>query len=202
MKPILNPMDISERAHHPIPDLNAFLSGPLHIDFVPVPQGGEIGLTHCPGRNQVDPRGRVWRRDLSADLDAMMDAGIQTVITFLDQQELSRMGAGELPVLVQSRPFRWVQLPITDFGVPSEATVLEWCGLLKLLLDQLHSNERILLHCAAGLGRSGMMAATLLKALGMATDDAIQLIRQSRPGTVETPEQEQFVRDFKWFSGA
>ena len=175
------------------PDLSQFLTGPLHIDFVASPLGGQIGLTNCPGRNQVDSRGRVWLRNLSVDLDAVEGAGISTLITFLDQQELNRLGAGELPELVQTRPFQWFQLPIKDFGIPASETLLEWRGLLGPMLDHLRQNQRILLHCAAGLGRSGMMAATLLKAGGLTADDAMQLIRRSRPGTIETIEQENLV---------
>ncbi len=181
-----------------IPDLTRFLTGPLHIDFVASPLGGQIGLTHCPGRNQVDARGRIWSRDLSLDLDAIVSAGVSTLITFLDQQELNRLGAAKLPTLVRSRPFNWVQLPIPDFGVPTDVILLEWCNLLGPMLNQLRNNEQILLHCAAGLGRSGMMAATLLKACGITSDDAIRLIRQNRSGTVETVEQEKFIHKFQY----
>ncbi len=198
MKTNIAAMDKPDLLRHHAPDLTPFLSGPLHIDFVVSPLGGALGLTHCPGRNQVDSKGRAWCRNLSDDLDAVIGADISTLITFLDQQELERLGASALPEMVQKYSFRWIQLPITDFGVPATDTVFQWCELLESLLDQLRQNKRILLHCAAGMGRSGMMAATLLKATGQDADDAIRLICKTRPGTVETLAQEQFVRDFKW----
>lgn len=52
----------------------------------------------------------------------------------------------------------------------------------------------MLVHCAAGLGHTGTFAATLLRSFGMAPEAAITLIRSTRPGTIETPEQLAFVR--------
>ncbi len=181
---------------HQITAQGPALSGPLHIDFLRSPIGGEIGLTHCPGRSTVDRKGRQWRRDVSTDLHAISAANVKTVITFLDSDELSQLGAGDLPQLIKNHPIQWIQFPIVDFGVPSEQSIATWRETIALLLDQLRRNDRLLLHCAAGLGRSGMMAATLLKSCGLTADQAVQLIRSSRPGTVETREQEKFIRDF------
>ena len=50
-------------------------------------------------------------------------------------------------------------------------------------------------HCAAGLGRTGTLAAQLLVLQGVAPDEAILRVRQARPGTIETPAQEQAVSD-------
>lgn len=173
-----------------------WLSGPLHIDFVQTPVGGEIGLTHCPGRNTIDRMGRQWQRDLRSDLDTIDAVGIKTLVTLLDEHELSILGAGNLPVLVQHYPMRWIQFPIVDFGVPADRDLSEWRQTVLQLQAQLQRNERVLFHCAAGLGRSGMMAATLLKSCGLTAGEAVRRIRAGRPGTVETPEQEAFILEF------
>ena len=51
------------------------LSGPLHIDRIapglPTAPAALIGMTHCPGRNGTDGRGRVWQRDLAQDVAAI-----------------------------------------------------------------------------------------------------------------------------------
>jgi ADP-ribosyl-[dinitrogen reductase] hydrolase len=59
----------------------------------------------------------------------------------------------------------------------------------------------VLVHCRGGLGRAGTIAARLLVELGMEPAEAIARVRAVRPGAIETPEQERFVRErvaVKW----
>jgi protein-tyrosine phosphatase len=58
----------------------------------------------------------------------------------------------------------------------------------------LARGDRIAIHCAAGLGRTGMLVAKLLVDLGMPAGTAIQTVREQRPGAIETAQQEAFVR--------
>ena len=51
----------------------------------------------------------------------------------------------------------------------------------------------MLVHCAAGLGRTGMLAAMLLTELGVSPTDAIRRVRAARPGAIETEAQAAFV---------
>jgi len=80
------------------------------------------------------------------------------------------VSAGELP-------FRWRHLPMRNFGVPEDAPafrqqVLQIAGALR-------SGEAILLHCAAGIGRTGTTAACVLKALGLPAEQALQHVRDA-----------------------
>ena len=52
-------------------------------------------------------------------------------------------------------------------------------------------------HCTAGLGRSGTMAAAYLVAHGASSNEAIATVRELRPGSIETPEQEDAVRMYE-----
>ena len=53
--------------------------------------------------------------------------------------------------------------------------------------------RRILLHCAAGLGRTGTMAAKLLIASGVPAPQALARVRAVRPGAVETAALEHYL---------
>lgn len=81
--------------------------------------------------------------------------------------------------------------PVEDFGVPSTRTVESFLELMER-----QAGHKILLHCHAGLGRSGTMAALYLRSRGMTGAEAIRLVREKRPGAIETPEQEEYILRF------
>lgn len=169
------------------------LSGPLHIDTITLPGCGSIGMTHCPGRSRPDPRGRAWSRNLADDVQAIRGAGFATVLTLLPTEELQALGAAGLGAEVQHAGLRWLQFPIADFGVPDAAAQAVWATLQTGVLAQLQAGENVLVHCAAGLGRTGTMVARLLTAMGLEGEAAIAEVRAARPGTIETEGQRAFV---------
>ncbi|MGE0314155.1 MAG: cyclin-dependent kinase inhibitor 3 family protein [Lautropia sp.] len=179
------------------------LCGPLHIDVLSLPATddgaappGRIGMTHCPGRCRPDGRGRDWRRDLAQDVAAIRAAGFGTVLSLVDDAELASLGAARLPQALQQSGLRGLRFAIADFGVPDAQALAAWRDVQAQVLARLQSGESVLVHCAAGLGRTGTMVAVLLKALGDAPDVAIDRVRRTRPGTIETEAQARFVHDF------
>lgn len=173
------------------------LSGPLHIDTLRLQPAGRLAMTHCPGRSTLDGRGRLWQRHLDEDIAAIHAAGFGGVLSLLSDPELAALGAAGLGTGLQRAGLHWWQFPIEDFGVPGPESLQAWRTLQHELLARLRAGEGVLLHCAAGLGRTGTMAATLLKALGDDGETAIARVRQARPGTIETAAQEAFVRTFE-----
>jgi ADP-ribosyl-[dinitrogen reductase] hydrolase len=169
----------------------------LHVDFIQTPLGGQIGLTHCPGRSSLDGSGKKWSRDLAQDVAAIKDHNIAVVISLLSQEELKHHGAGDIGELLNQAQIEWRQFPIADFGTPSAEVAERWAQTMPSLLTHLQKGQKILIHCAAGYGRTGMMTATLLVAMGIDAEKAIKNVRLVRPGTIETPEQEAFIRSLQ-----
>ena len=167
----------------------------LHVDFIQTPLGGQIGLTHCLGRCGLDATGKQWNRDLAQDIAALKDLEISFVISLLAQQELQHHGAGNIEAQLKQAQIGWYQFPIADFGTPSLDVTTRWMQTVPSLLQYLKEGKNVLIHCAAGFGRTGMMSATLLVAMGVDPERAITLVRSSRPGTIETPEQEAYIRN-------
>ncbi len=62
------------------------------------------------------------------------------------------------------------------------------------LRRRLAEGARVLIHCRAGLGRTGTVAARLLVEHGLDPEAAILRVRQSRPAAIETAGQEAYVR--------
>lgn len=52
-------------------------------------------------------------------------------------------------------------------------------------------------HCAAGIGRTGtLLTALLMQRRSLPADKAIELLRVSRPGSVETAVQVELLRAY------
>ncbi len=179
--------DTARRDETPVPAL----TGPLEITELPAPGGGTLGLVHCPGRRQVDGLGRHWRRDLADDVARIAAWRPRVVLTLLEAHEFAALGVQDLAHAFTAAGLVWHHLPIPDMGVPGAdfARRLADAGVL----ETLRRGERVLLHCAAGLGRTGMLAAKLLVALGVPADEAISQVRARRPGAIETPAQTAYV---------
>jgi protein-tyrosine phosphatase len=58
------------------------------------------------------------------------------------------------------------------------------------------AGHNIVVHCSAGIGRTGLFMAALAKqVLGLSGAEALQWIRSYIPHAVETPEQQRLLLD-------
>jgi len=150
--------------------------------LVPVPDSpGRIAVASCPGVGG----------GLEQDIAALAAAGAGSLVTLLPDDEIERRG---FPVALLSRATRaaglyWAQLPILDFDVPDPEWERSWSALSGRLHAQIAAGAVVALHCRAGLGRSGTVAARLLVERGVAVSEAIALVRAARPGAIETARQ-------------
>ncbi|MGI9333443.1 MAG: protein-tyrosine phosphatase family protein, partial [Gammaproteobacteria bacterium] len=69
-----------------------------------------------------------------------------------------------------------------------------WVTHGAMLRYQLQAGAKVLLHCFAGLGRTGTIAARLLVEFGAQPSKAIDTVRTARRGAVQTTSQEEHVR--------
>lgn len=89
--------------------------------------------------------------------------------------------------------------PIADFGVPD---ALQMQGILRSINEALRQGGKVYVHCRAGIGRTGTVAATWLVNQGLDGQAALDLLMQKwqavdkrieEPNTPETEAQRQFV---------
>ncbi|MEY4747987.1 MAG: hypothetical protein RIQ60_201 [Pseudomonadota bacterium] len=74
-----------------------------------------------------------------------------------------------------SLPWRWRHLPMRDFGLAAGSTVFH--EHVVAVAEELEQGQVLLLHCAAGIGRTGTFAACVLKQLGCNKTEALQRVR-------------------------
>lgn len=86
-----------------------------------------------------------------------------------------------------------LHLPVRDFTAPSLHQIHRFIAETRMTIKE---GKAVCVHCAAGRGRTGTMLAAWLIADGMGADAAIRRIRELRPGSIETPEQEDILHAY------
>jgi atypical dual specificity phosphatase len=86
-----------------------------------------------------------------------------------------------------------MHIPVEDMQAPSQAQV----DLCLSAIEKAHTrNFAVVIHCGAGLGRTGTMLACYFVKKGMNAPAAITHVRRVRPGSIETAEQADAVSDY------
>jgi protein-tyrosine phosphatase len=174
---------------------------PLRVDWIEAgafddARPGRLGLTFLPGKRGASQRypGRVYRRELEADLLTLHGLGVRRLLLLVEDGELERWGDVDIVDRARSRGIEVERRPIPDGSPPASAdelgAVLDW-------LRDARADDDVAVACMGGVGRSGTVAACALVEAGWAADDAIALVRRVRhPTAVETAAQLAFVRAF------
>lgn len=173
------------------------LSHPIRIAELSVgTQGGAVGVTFAPGKFQEVSMTGSWARDIDADLAAIRAWGASHLITLIEAWELEELRISSLPERTVAHELIWHNLPITDGAAPDARLLDRWKAVGPSLARELLAGKKIVVHCKGGLGRAGTVACMLLLDTGKAQDgdDAMQMVRQVRPGAIETLAQEAFIR--------
>lgn len=147
-----------------------------------------IGLTILPGRRD---RGR----DLAEDLSVLEAQDYRNIVCLITRDEFEHYGVDMLEKAYVSRDFDVLYAPIPDQGVTSlddMHRIVDW------IAARIRNNQKVLLHCVGGLGRSGTAAACyLIKYADRKPDDAIAEVRAARsPRAIETRRQLDFIHEF------
>ena len=83
-------------------------------------------------------------------------------------------------------------VPIQDYTPPEPEQIQQAIRFI----DSLTKEGAVLVHCMAGHGRTGTILACHLVSVGMSAEAAIKEVRMKRPGSIETLEQEESVRQY------
>lgn len=143
---------------------------------------GTIGMCRMPGAVT----------DLQTDVQALVDFGATCVLSLTPMNEMTKAGAAAFPDALAACDIAWRHFPIEDFGTPQPAQQADWDALSAELQTRIDQGETVVIHCRAGLGRTGMVALRLMTERGAQPDDAVTRLRTIRPGTVENQAQ------FEW----
>jgi atypical dual specificity phosphatase len=125
--------------------------------------------------------GRVagMARPRPTDIEWLRDQGVSAVVS------LTEAAPAGLDV------FEHIHLPVPDMTSP---TLGELRAAVRFIQEQVHVG--VVVHCGAGFGRTGTVLAAYLVSRGESAAAALERVRAMRPGSVETPDQEQAITQY------
>jgi protein-tyrosine phosphatase len=138
------------------------------------------------------PRGGDW---LEEDIRLLKDEGVEVLVSALEPDECAELELSREAAACRRSGIEFVSFPIADRSVP--ASLEEFREFLAAVGSHLRSNKAVVVHCRAGIGRSSLIAASLLQGYGLSVATAFELLRQARGIPVpDTPEQREWVEGF------
>jgi atypical dual specificity phosphatase len=160
----------------------------------PLPDAARTCLSHSFG-----PRGFLWLKkgqlagtplpgvffEMDYDLKALQRVGVTTLVSLtespLDGSKLAPFG------------LKAIWEPIPDMGAPSIEQGLRLCRRIDACIA---AGEVVVVHCLAGLGRTGTVLAAYLIWQGTRALESLETVRRIEPRWVQSQEQVDFLENF------
>jgi protein-tyrosine phosphatase len=138
------------------------------------------------------PRGGDWLAD---EMAAWRKAGIDVVVSLLTPEEVIEFELEREAEEARAAGIRFRAFPIPDRDVPVARS--EFRELVTGVARELAAGRRVVVHCRQGIGRAGLLAASVAIATGVAPAEAATVLTAARGRPVpETPAQRRWLDDF------
>lgn len=125
-----------------------------NLYWIPGPWRGRLAIS-------ARPRGGEWLED---EVRGWRAAGIDIVVSLLEPEEeaqLQLLGEGGI---ASEHGIQYISLPIPDRAAPRSAKPV--ISLLTVFGEALDQGKHVAVHCRQGIGRSGLIAVSLLMRAG------------------------------------
>ncbi len=158
----------------------------LNIFFIPINNStGKIAIISRPKGNEF----------LEESIEYLNQEKIQIVLSALTREEEEELGLTKEAEFCNKYNIEFLKFPMQDRGTPTSLSDIE--TLCRNLALKVQEGSSIGIHCRAGIGRSSILASSIMAHLGFNSKDALNLISQSRRIKVpDTEVQENWINEY------
>ena len=122
----------------------------------------------------------------------LRQSGIKKIISLMEMDEADQEGLSKEKQYCIDEGIQFEQFPIVDGHIPDIESFLSF---FKKISDEICDGLSVVIHCWAGIGRSGLAACTLLHLNGIPMLQAIEIVSEKRMFPVpETELQYHFLK--------
>jgi protein-tyrosine phosphatase len=129
---------------------------------------------------------------IAEEFAGLRELGVDHVVSLLEEVEQFDVGLADEEALCCRFGMCYTSFPIVDRDTPSTTEAL---GIAGSLHRNISDGEHVVIHCRAGIGRTGLMASAVLVQEGYSPAEAIHIVSFARGVLVpDTDEQDAWIR--------
>ena len=126
---------------------------------------------------------------LDDEIGGIKQSGIDLLVSLLTPPEVYELNLTQEERLCHKHQITFISFPIKDRSVPDN--VKSTSELLSQLYQAAFSGQGVVVHCRAGIGRSGLIAAGVLLHDDIPSSEAFALVTKAR--NVAVPDTEEQI---------
>lgn len=132
---------------------------------------------------------------MPADLLRLQELGCEDLVCLLPVHERAGIGVAGLPAAAAAAGLAFRAHPMQSGGrIPAPA---ELTAIVASVVAAVREGRTVVVHCAGGLGRSGLIAGCALRSMGWEADAALRALVAARGSRCpETEGQREAIRRF------
>lgn len=126
-------------------------------------------------------------------INELIENDIKTIVVLMPAIDIITFYKYDLIDIYQESGFDVIYYPIEDYSIPTDFKSFDL--LIMKIWNELKT-KKVLIHCSAGMGRTGLVACAMAVKKGRSPKDAYNFMRNLHLGSVETKEQYDYLEDY------